>query len=359
MRRSIGLIGIFFLGCGNGASTTKVPAYLSVGACSGHADRTTCAADRSCAWAALGETCPAGASCPQGVCVPQDPCFSHGDAAACSSDSRCAWSRVDKLCPVGIGSDCSGGGFCHLKDAGGGGCACVSPVTCPPGQRCPATECDCSDRHGGGVCTCSCQQCLVGQSCPPCQCTCEPSGGPGSCVEGGTCTCGCPVCPPGMTCPPCSCNCGSGGVASAGGGTGGPSAQGTSTCVCPTCAPGVACSCDCAADPCQAHTEEAACRADLTDACTWYALGIPCQVGQPCRSGVCQKAPPPGPMGGGCGCTCPACAPGSSCPPCSCNCGGPGNCVPPPAVCPGLGCYPQCPNGIKKDANGCDTCECA
>ena len=27
--------------------------------------------------------------------------------------------------------------------------------------------------------------------------------------------------------------------------------------------------------------------------------------------------------------------------------------------CPGLGCAPQCPNGILIDANGCDTCQCA
>jgi hypothetical protein len=28
-------------------------------------------------------------------------------------------------------------------------------------------------------------------------------------------------------------------------------------------------------------------------------------------------------------------------------------------VCPGLGCAPQCSNGVLKDANGCDTCTCA
>lgn len=30
-----------------------------------------------------------------------------------------------------------------------------------------------------------------------------------------------------------------------------------------------------------------------------------------------------------------------------------------PATCPALGCNPQCPNGVLKDANGCDTCQCA
>jgi hypothetical protein len=28
-------------------------------------------------------------------------------------------------------------------------------------------------------------------------------------------------------------------------------------------------------------------------------------------------------------------------------------------ACPGLGCNPMCPNGVLKDANGCDTCDCA
>src|SRR5579872_5910597 len=27
--------------------------------------------------------------------------------------------------------------------------------------------------------------------------------------------------------------------------------------------------------------------------------------------------------------------------------------------CPGLGCAPQCPAGVLKDSNGCDTCQCA
>ena len=28
-------------------------------------------------------------------------------------------------------------------------------------------------------------------------------------------------------------------------------------------------------------------------------------------------------------------------------------------MCPGLGCAPACPNGVLKDAYGCDTCQCA
>jgi hypothetical protein len=31
----------------------------------------------------------------------------------------------------------------------------------------------------------------------------------------------------------------------------------------------------------------------------------------------------------------------------------------PTQVCPALGCFPDCPNGVLKDINGCDTCECA
>jgi antistasin family protein len=28
-------------------------------------------------------------------------------------------------------------------------------------------------------------------------------------------------------------------------------------------------------------------------------------------------------------------------------------------TCPGLGCFPNCPNGVLKDKSGCDTCQCA
>ena len=28
-------------------------------------------------------------------------------------------------------------------------------------------------------------------------------------------------------------------------------------------------------------------------------------------------------------------------------------------ACPALGCFPNCPNGVLKDKNGCDTCQCA
>src|SRR5579859_5216033 len=36
------------------------------------------------------------------------------------------------------------------------------------------------------------------------------------------------------------------------------------------------------------------------------------------------------------------------------RCGGSGS-----DACPGLGCFPNCPNGVLKDQNGCDTCQCA
>lgn len=31
----------------------------------------------------------------------------------------------------------------------------------------------------------------------------------------------------------------------------------------------------------------------------------------------------------------------------------------PTQVCPALGCFPNCPSGVLKDSNGCDTCRCA
>jgi hypothetical protein len=155
---------------------------------------------------------------------------------------------------------------------------------------------------------------------------------PPSAGSSGTGTpCSCPVCQGGSPCPPCNC-----GEVDAG-------------------AP---------ANPCGAHTDATSCLADTADACKWYALGIACQQGQTCPSGVCQQAPSGGGGGGnGCACACPACAPGQACPPCSCTCdSGGGTCTPPPpdagVICPGLGCAPACPNGVKKDANGCDTCQC-
>ena len=66
--------------------------------------------------------------------------------------------------------------------------------------------------------------------------------------------------------------------------------------------PGDACEpCDCGAtDPCAGHTDTETCRADSANACVWFALGRPCEVGVPCVSGVCQHEP----TGGGDGPTC-------------------------------------------------------
>jgi hypothetical protein len=117
---------------------------------------------------------------------------------------------------------------------------------------------------------------------------------------------------------------------------------------------------------CPSYNDEMACTADTDNACVWYALGIPCQIGEPCRSGVCQqRTDSNGSDGGGCACACPDCSPGASCPPCDCTCGEPtdgGTCTPPAPppgpVCPAIGCYPQCPNGVLQDEDGCDTCAC-
>jgi hypothetical protein len=63
---------------------------------------------------------------------------------------------------------------------------------------------------------------------------------------------------------------------------------------------------------CQQFMDQSSCLADVADQCHWYALGIPCQVGQPCKSGVCQGPPPPpgcsdggSGSGVGVGCACP------------------------------------------------------
>jgi hypothetical protein len=42
-----------------------------------------------------------------------------------------------------------------------------------------------------------------------------------------------------------------------------------------------------------------------------------------------------------------------------CNWGFPSCPIDAGQTCPGLGCAPQCPNGVLQDQNGCDTCECA
>lgn len=381
---------------GNDSRAPLVGAIVNDG-CSVHATADACRGDtgNGCQWIALGIACPASGDCPSGVCVTPDPCGKITDRAVCQADDRCAWSAVEAassapiLCPAG--QDCGNDGFCHGRDLSGGGCACVQPIACPPNSECPAVQCDCggSGSSGGGTCTCACPPCAAGQSCQPCDCACGGGGGSsgGTGCGQSTCTCACPPCAAGQSCQPCDCACGAGTVGVGGIGTGtatgGNTSSGAATsvpaCTCPTCPPNTACApCDCGVppapppntDPCTAFTDSQSCSADTSDRCTWYALGIPCMEGQPCRSGVCQQAPEPPPAGacgdhtdlascwadtahgcswislgigcstdpcppsgrcvamtpvpgsggGGCGCACPACVSGETCPPCNCTC---------------------------------------
>jgi hypothetical protein len=80
-------------------------------------------------------------------------------------------------------------------------------------------------------------------------------------------------------------------------------------------------------DPCLAWIDEADCLADANNACTWIAMGAPCDPSMPdCRSGVCQQPA----QGDDCACVCAGCGPDETCPPCTCDCspGGSGGCVP-------------------------------
>jgi hypothetical protein len=360
------MFSFLIAGCSgdHNVGSTYFKGYLSTDSCSNLSTQKDCLAQTGCDW--IAPSCPAGVPCPAGVCYAPDPCLGITDQASCVKNTSCAWSDVSKLCP--IGATCPAGGFCHPADPNG--CACVTPVACAPNQPCPPPECDCSGGSGGGgTCTCAGPACAPGQPCPPAQCDCGPGGGGGGsgCVSGGTCTCNCPTCPAGQTCPPCACGCGSGGAVAAPGTdptTGMTTAGGNSS-----------------SDPCSKYTDQTSCTGDTADKCMWFALGIPCQVGQPCQSGVCQSPTATGGggsgsgSGGGCACGCPGCDPSTnSCPPCQCDCGPSGGgspgCVPPPmggggtppsgggVACPAIGCDPNCPNGTKLDANGCPTCQC-
>ncbi len=317
-----------FAGCSDaGGGAPEVVAYLASDACHTHTDATACGLDTAngCAWVAL-EACPEGSTCPEGACVAPDPCAAHGDPTACEADTAngCAWAAIDLLCPAGESCD---GGFCH---AASDACVCACPLYCPAGTDCPECACDCTGGTGGGTidggggtCTCACPDCAPGETCPPCDCTCSDLG----CVDEGTCTCACPVCAPDETCPPCECGC-DGTVAAT------QTSGGATTCECPACTGGVCPACDCGGgtvtDPCLVYTEELACTADTANGCSWIALGVPCQVGETCASGVCQNLAFGGGGTDGCACVCPACEPGADCPPCECDCGsGGGTCTPP------------------------------
>jgi hypothetical protein len=347
-RPSLWLLGLLVAGCGNRhvVGSTGSPGYLASDGCTKRKDAQTCVADTTagCAWIDIGGIdCPEGVTCPAGYCYAPDPCLAIGDAMTCAAKG-CAWSDAATLCP--IGATCVMGGYCHTKDPGGSTCSCVTPVACSVGQECPPPECDCSGGGaGGGTCTCAAPPCGAGQSCPPVACNCDDGGG-GGCVDEGTCTCACPACAPGTACPPCECSCGSGGTVPA------PAAGGGGTQPAP--------------DLCSAHKDEVTCSHDQSNKCGWIDFGLACLYGDPtCVSGVCQRnqmRPP----SGTCDCVCPTCAPNTECAPCQCLCTDmTGGCqppvLPPPPPgggCPAIECHPQCPNGIKKDPNGCQTCAC-
>ena len=162
-------------------------------------------------------------------------------------------------------------------------------------------------------------------------------------------------------------------------------------------------------DACAGLDTEEACLADAT--CTWYALGIPCQEGETCVSGVCQDIDPcrahtdpdacaadadnrcawaatelcpADDCGDGgfcyqvpeddCTCVCPLeCPEGGECPPCECDCSGSGGggggeeCVCTGTACPdgATDCVPdpiECTCGTDEgvvcpDAADAESCE--
>ena len=315
-----GILAVLIVaGCYEQASNHAVPVTFVNDACGASSTQTACAAAAGCEWRPVTSDCPPGAACPAGVCATPDPCATLTARALCEADARCAWaglraaSQAIDLCPAG--QTCDAGGYCHRRDASGGGCTCVQPVVCPAGADCPAVQCDCSNPGpsggggGGGTCTCECPACAPGEACSPCTCACGAGGACGGVTSSGggpTCTCACPSCAPGATCPPCDCACGAGNVGVAGMGA----SSGPPTTVGPAETP---------ADPCAHHGDAGACAADSASACRWIELGIVC-VTAPCPTGACvqRKAV----AGGGCGCACAACAPGQSCPPCACDCCG-------------------------------------
>lgn len=321
MKRTLLGLGIAAFALGTLACTTdgpsgtrNLPAYITSDTCAAYSEPGACdtAPSGTCAWAAVEADCAPGADCPTGVCATLDPCSAHSDQVSCLADlsSGCSWAVADRLCPAGaICPEEGAGGFCYgpVDD-----CICACPLYCPEGADCPPCACDCSNT-GGGTCTCACPACEPGAECPPCDCNCTDDG----CVDDGVCTCACPACPEGEPdCGPCECTCS--------GSSGGSAGTGTASCVCPDCEPDTECPpCECEVpegteDPCLAFVNEADCLADLTGSCTWIAIGEPCDASAiDCRSGVCQGVF----IDDDCGCVCPACMPGETCPPCVCDCG--------------------------------------
>ena len=147
---SVVLATIGAAGCQTKQDKVLLPASVVNDACGAHTGAAECQTDATtgCAWMEVGSACPAGAECPTGICVTPDPCGGNQSPAECGADDRCAWSALadavgtTKLCP--LGQNCRDGGFCHGRDASGGGCSCVQPVACPANADCPAVQCDCA-----------------------------------------------------------------------------------------------------------------------------------------------------------------------------------------------------------------------
>jgi hypothetical protein len=315
----VSLFAVAVVGCGKGE---ELPPEKSLAAsfvndsCAAHTAASACLADtaHACSWVDLPvESCPTGATCPRGACVTPDPCVGMTTEKGCAADTRCAWTAAKTndavtLCPVG--GDCGASGFCHLRDASGGGCACLRPIACPSNSDCPAVQCDCAPPpsgggSGGGTCACNCPACPPGASCAPCQCDC--GGGSGACDGGpgtGTCTCACTDCY-GPNCPPCDCACGAGMTSAGGAGTASrktasdvaadpspPSgAAAPAPCSCGVCPEGALCgACDCpvVADPCAQFTTSSTCYSHNADRCAWYSYGFECGDA-PCANGYCYR----------------------------------------------------------------------
>ena len=406
------------LGCNGGGLSAPQQGYLASDPCVQNTAAASCGTQAGCHWIPTaisttnntspshicnGGSCPGPSCCPSdvsqqpGVCVTTDPCLSR-DRASCGEDTGCAWSQVGTLCPVG--ATCGDGGFCHAKDAAGGGCACVSAIACPANGPCAPVECDCTGGGqpgggigGGGACTCACPACEPGHDCAPCKCDCD-TGGPG-CTNPGTCVCAGPVCAPNEPCPAYACACANGGAASASG-SGGTVSSGdpcsmhpdVASCLAdtangcrsvqPPCVAGANCGPICegtntatksssgtsSTSACSSHTDRASCAGADID-CVY--LPAPCPV-EHTDCGICTPRD-----NSTCVCNCPDCPAGASCVPCACDCGtggGMNGCLPPPTPTPGptpIACKPAVCNQacttdtketIVKDASGCDICVC-
>lgn len=185
-----------------------------------------------------------------------DDCAAHTDDDACTA-AGCNWYALGMPCPAGV--ECPGG-------------VCQSPDPCGDStdeRSCVAAGCQWTDLTNVELCVPGPDgNCLDGLCHPPeecgcicplycpqgddCACSCPPGGGSG-------CACECPPCQPGQECAPCECACPEDPT--------------------PTDPPEQE-------DPCTSHADEETCLADPI--CTWFGIGAPCRLGEPCLSGVCQ-----------------------------------------------------------------------